>query len=187
MLRHTAVTGTVLLLSLALLTAADAPHGTAAALSDLQRIPSPAAPGSVAPSLAVSPEGAVWLSWLEPRAQGGHALRASRLDNVSWRPPVTIAEGDSFFVNGFDPPSLVAHRGGRLVAYYGWQGAEPGAHEVRLTQSLDGGATWSPPKVPHRDGTPTEHGFVSLVPVGEDTRAVWLDGRKAMRESEGRQ
>jgi hypothetical protein len=187
MSRSRAVTGTVLLLSLVLLTAAaDAPHGPAAALSEMQRIPSPAASGALAPSLAVSPEGAVWLSWLEPRTGGGHALRTSRLDRAGWRPPTTIAQGDSFFVNGFDPPSLVVHGDGRLVAQYGWKGAEPGAHEVRLTQSLDGGATWSPPQVPHRDGTPTEHGFVSLVPVGEDTRAVWLDGRKAMRESGGR-
>jgi hypothetical protein len=182
------VTGMVLLPSLLLLTsAADKPRGTTAVLSELRSVPSPAAAGALAPSLAVSPEGIVWLSWLESRTSGGHALRAARLDSAGWRPPITIAQGDSFFVNGFDPPSLVAHGGGRLVVHYGWKGAEPGAHEVRLTQSLDGGATWSPPQVPHRDGTPTEHGFVSLVAVGEDTRAVWLDGRKAVRESEGRQ
>ena len=185
MLRPRAVTGTVLLLSLLLLTAAaDEPRGSAAALSEPRRIPSPAAPGGLAPSLAVSPEGTVWLSWLEPRAAGGHALRASRLDSVGWRPAITIAEGDSLWVNGYDAPALIAHAGGRVVAQYGWKGAEPGAHEVRLTQSRDGGATWSAPQVAHRDGTPTEHGFASLVADGEGTRAVWLDGRKAVRETE---
>ena len=125
----------------------------------------------------------MWLSWLEPRVSGGHALRAARLDNVGWRPPITIAQGDSFFVNGYDAPALLVHAGGRLVAQFGWKGSEPGAHEVRLTQSRDGGATWSAPQVPHRDGTPTEHGFVSLIAAGDGTRAVWLDGRKAVRDT----
>lgn len=31
---------------------------------------------------------------------------------------------------------------------------------------------------PHRDGTPTEHGFVSMLPWPDARRdAVWLDGR----------
>jgi len=182
--RPNVVTGTVLLLSLLLLTsAADDPRGSAAPLTDLQRLTSPAAPGSLAPSLAVSPEGDVWLTWLEPRKASGHALRAARLDGIRWGPTITIAEGDSLFVNGFDPPSMVAYGGGRMVVHYGWKGVEPGAHQVRLAQSRDNGTTWSAPRVTHRDGTPTEHGFVSLVPVGEDTRAVWLDGRNAMREN----
>jgi hypothetical protein len=30
---------------------------------------------------------------------------------------------------------------------------------------------------PHDDGTPTEHGFVTLLATGDVARAVWLDGR----------
>jgi hypothetical protein len=43
--------------------------------------------------------------------------------------------------------------------------------------SADAGRTWSAPMSPHDDGTPTEHGFVSLLPAGAAVRAVWLDGR----------
>ena len=47
-----------------------------------------------------------------------------------------------------------------------------------MTQSADSGATWQETITPHRDGTATEHGFVSLVPWTENrTALVWLDGR----------
>lgn len=187
-MRPNAVPRAAGILTLLLLTsAAPERHSVRAMISELHPIASPAAPGSVAPSLAVSPAGVVWLTWLEPRAAGGHALRAARLDGVGWRSPVTIAEGDSFFVNRSDIPTLLPRGGGRLVAHYLWKsGSDPMAHEVRLTQSHDDGATWSPPEVPHRDGTPTEHGFVSLIESGEGTRAVWLDGRQAVSDSAGR-
>ncbi len=32
--------------------------------------------------------------------------------------------------------------------------------------------------MPHRDGTATEHGFVSLVPMNDGVQILWLDGRK---------
>jgi hypothetical protein len=152
-----------------------------APLVDLRALPSPAPPGSAQPHLAVSPEGRVWLSWLEQRAEGGHALRASWLDGRRWAEPYTVAAGDSFFANWADFPTLLPIGGDQLAAHYLWKiGDGTYAYDVRLTRSTDGGRRWSPPVVPHRDGTPTEHGFVSLVPSGADVRAVWLDGRNAV-------
>jgi hypothetical protein len=43
--------------------------------------------------------------------------------------------------------------------------------------SIDGGTNWSAPMSPHDDGTPTEHGFVTLFAAGGAAQAVWLDGR----------
>jgi hypothetical protein len=51
------------------------------------------------------------------------------------------------------------------------------AYDVRVSTSADAGATWSRPLTPHDDDTPTEHGFVSMVGVGSQPYAVWLDGR----------
>jgi hypothetical protein len=67
--------------------------------------------------------------------------------------------------------------GNRLAAQYLWRtGSEPDAHEVRVTQSEDGGHLWSAPVVPHRDGTPTEHGFVSLLrDTAACARSGWMD------------
>jgi hypothetical protein len=174
----------------------------AAATSDprvsLRSLATPAAPGSGEPCLAVAPDGAVFLSWLEKGGATRHALKISRLDSRRWRRPGTIAEGDSFFVNWADFPALLAVDSLHLAIAWPWKsGGATYAYDVRIAQSLDGGRTWSRPTVPHRDGTPTEHGFISLVPAGAapggsaagmspanptdpgGVRAIWLDGRKA--------
>ena len=141
----------------------------------------PAAPGSGQPFLAPDGTG-VWMSWLEP-AEGGYRLAASRFDG-SWTDPVTVAEGDGFFVNWADFPSIRTV-GDRLVAHWLWRGGQAAYdYGVRLAWSEDGGATWSPPWTPHEDGTPTEHGFVSVFADGDVAWAAWLDGR-AMVEPSG--
>jgi hypothetical protein len=53
-----------------------------------------------------------------------------------------------------------------------------------LAVSGDQGATWSKPFSPHRDVSPTEHGFVSMVPWQEGAAVLWLDGRQ-MKGGEG--
>jgi hypothetical protein len=173
-------------LALFLLSSAAPERPPAGPLMGLEPIASPAPAGSAEPHLAVSPAGEVWMSWLETRPGGGHALRAARLEGRRWSAGSTIAEGDSFFANWADFPTVLALGEGRLVAHYLWKVAGGTyAYEVRLTRSGDGGRSWSAPVVPHRDGTPTEHGFVSLVPAPDGARAVWLDGRKAVRDSAG--
>ena len=154
----------------------------AAALGAPDSLPSPAGPGSGEPNLAVAPDGRVYLSWLEPMPDSGHALRFAALDGATgaWSEARTIASGTNFFVNWADFPSVLPLANGALAAHW-LQRNGPGrvAYDVRLARSTDGGATWTPSVVPHRDGTQNEHGFVSLWPAGGDSvGAVWLDGRK---------
>ena len=141
----------------------------------------PPEPGSGQPFLASDGTG-VWMSWLEP-APAGHRLAVSYFDG-SWSDPATVVEGDGFFVNWADFPSVRAV-GDRLVAHWLWRGGQ-GTYDygVRLAWSEDGGATWSAPWTPHEDGTPTEHGFVSLFAKDDEVWAAWLDGR-AMVEPSG--
>jgi hypothetical protein len=140
---------------------------------------SPAGPGSGEPHLAVTPEGTVYLSWFE-RFGAGHALRIARLEGDAWTEPMTVAEGDSFFVNWADFPTVVGLGGGRLAAHYAWMNGEGTyAYDVVMRFSEDGGFSWGPAIRPHTDGTATEHGFVSLLPAEGGARAVWLDGRNA--------
>lgn len=141
----------------------------------------PPGPGSGQPFLASDGTG-VWMSWLEP-APEGHRLAASRFDG-SWTDPVTVAEGDGFFVNWADFPSIRAV-GDRLVGHWLWRGGK-GTYDygVRIAWSEDRGATWSAPWTPHEDDTPTEHGFVSMFVDGDMVWAAWLDGR-AMVEPSG--
>jgi thiol-disulfide isomerase/thioredoxin len=135
----------------------------------------PAAEGAMAGNLAASQDGLL-LTWIEPAA-AGHRLRFARFVDGKWRAPSTITEGTKLIASWADVPSVAAGAGGALVAHFAEAGGDPEAYDVVLARSDDGGATWTRLGVPHRDGTPTEHGFVSLVPDGEGVRAVWLDGR----------
>jgi hypothetical protein len=119
------------------------------------------------------------MSWLEQRRDGGHRLRMAWLYGTQWSKITTIAEGDSFFANWADFPSVRPLDDRRLIAHWLWQvSGENYAYHVRVSRSEDGGRTWGAPTRLHRDNSPTEHGFVSLVARGGVGMAVWLDGRQ---------
>jgi hypothetical protein len=143
-------------------------------------IASPAAPGSAEPFVHASPDGTLLLSWLEPVA-AGHALRFATYANDSWSEPRTIAEGNDWFVNWADFPSVHRLGNGTLAAHWLQRsGQGTYAYGVRLALSSDDGVTWSAAITPHRDSTATEHGFVSLFTAGAGAvGAIWLDGRNA--------
>jgi hypothetical protein len=150
----------------------------AAVATEPVALDSPAGAGSRYPNLSVDAENRVYMTWFEERGEDVQALLWSRLDGDRWSAPRVIAEGDSFFVNWADFPSLLPLDGDRLVAHWPWKsGGDTYAYDVRMAFSTDDGESWIGPFIPHDDGTPTEHGFVSLLAEGEGVRAVWLDGR----------
>ena len=154
---------------------------------------------SVAPVEAISPptrsesgqpflfarHDTAWLSWVEPVDSTEHVLRYATLAGDGWSPATTVARGRDWFVNWADVPSVRPLTGGRMAAHFlKSSGPDVYAYDVQIVQSEDG-KTWSAPVTPHADGTPTEHGFVSLLPHRPDSLlAVWLDGRK-MASGEG--
>ncbi|MGI9174375.1 MAG: hypothetical protein ACR2GR_03525 [Rhodothermales bacterium] len=144
----------------------------------VQALSNPAGPGGGRPNLFADADGEVYLTWTEPSGDSLDALRFATWEGEAWSAPRTIAEGADWFVNWADFPALAASE--RLTAHYlARSGSSPYAYDVRVTQSADGGATWQEAITPHRDGTTTEHGFVSLVPWTQGrTALVWLDGRE---------
>ncbi len=146
-------------------------------LVQLREVASPALPGAGQQNLAVGPEGRVYLSWVDRLPDSTSALRFAALGS-EWSTPRTIAAGRDWFINWADFPMLSV-TGRTMVAH--WlekSGRSTYAYDVRLTRSLDGGATWSAPQTPHRDGTQTEHGFASMFPAGDGAVGiVWVDGR----------
>jgi len=134
--------------------------------------------GAAQPDLVRTPDGALLLSWIEPLAKG-HALRLARYADGTWGAPRTIAQGDDWFVNWADTPHVQATADGALWAH--WlrrSAAAPYAYDVVLSRSTDGGARWSTPTPVNEDGTPTEHGFVSLWAASDTSIGIaWLDGR----------
>ncbi|MEX0899623.1 MAG: penicillin acylase family protein [Gammaproteobacteria bacterium] len=149
-------------------------------------VPLPSGAGAVAPNASNTPDGSLLLSWIEP-VGGGHVLKFARMQNREWSVPRTIATGDRWFVNWADFPALVELVDGTLVAHWLQKsGPSTYAYDVMVTRSVDGGESWSAPERPHDDGTQTEHGFVSLLPVDDGSvRVVWLDGRETSGGHDG--
>jgi hypothetical protein len=151
----------------------------ARAQETVRELPSPAAAGSGQPNLTVDARGRVYLSWVEKQPEGRAALRFAVREGAGWSRPRTVAEGANWFVNWADFPSLLALADGTLAAH--WlvrSGPDTYAYDVFVSRSRDGGRRWSTPVRPHRDGTQTEHGFVSMFAAGGGRLGVvWLDGR----------
>lgn len=156
-------------------------------LGPLQELQSPAAAGSGEPFLSTAPDGSVLLGWLERKAPESqiYGFKFARRRNAGWSIPQIIAERADFFVNWADFPAVIETANGRLFAHWLQKSRKSTyAYDVRLSSSTDDGKSWGTSLLPHRDGTQTEHGFVSLVPAGESVAAVWLDGRN-MAEGHG--
>jgi glutaredoxin len=147
----------------------------------------PAAEGAVAPKLSSFGDRVV-LSWVEPDASGGAALRYALREGDAWSTARTAARDPWLAVDGADVPGVVPLSDGSLAAH--WTLKRDGSKSARtlaVAVSRDGGATWSAPTRPHRDGTPTEHGMATLVPRMEPGRfgLAWLDGRDTVESAYG--
>lgn len=149
----------------------------------------PSASNSGEPFLTASADGTVYASWLEKLGHGSTRLLFSvlREDAENWTSPLLIAQGDNWFVNWADVPSIAVGPDNRMVAH--WlerMGSGRYAYGIRFSLSQDGGKSWSPPVWLHEDLSGTEHGFASLSFDSAGTvDAIWLDGR-AMAKGEGR-
>ncbi|MDQ3511945.1 MAG: glycoside hydrolase [Pseudomonadota bacterium] len=134
------------------------------------------------PDLILAPDGDVLLSWIEPDASApkSHVLKFARFADDRWSEPQTIARGDDWFVNWADTPHIAATADGALWAHWLQKSsAATYSYDVALVRSGDGGSNWSAPVLVNDDGTPTEHGFVSLWAASSDSLGIaWLDGRR---------
>ena len=140
---------------------------------------SPAGADSREPELHATADGPVILSWVEKVGEKRYALRFATHGAAAWSPARTVAEGDNWFVNWADFPSVIATADGGFAAHWLVKSG-PGAYayDVNIARSKDGGKVWGSPIVPHTDRTETEHGFVSLLPLADGRLgAVWVDGR----------
>ncbi|MFW6010728.1 MAG: sialidase family protein, partial [Gemmatimonadota bacterium] len=143
-----------------------------------REISSPAEPGSSAAALRAGARGAL-LTWIEATGDGGSVVYLARWHDGGWEERREIARGDDLHVDWADVPSVLEAEEGRLVAQWLVRGPR-GGYGLRTAHSSDGGRTWSEPRTPHADASPVEHGFATLLDLG-DGRAgiVWLDGRGA--------
>ena len=141
-------------------------------------IPSPAGAGSRSMALAAGVDGVVWLVWFEP-VDSVLALRFAAFDAAKghWGGARTIAAGASFGDVGDDLPSFTESGTGHLTA--AWPTHDPNPM-TKVSQSEDGGLTWSSPVALSRESPITGYAALATLADGR-VLAAWLDGR-ARRE-----
>ena len=156
--------------------------------SEIKILSSPSKSTSGEPFLFTDKDSTVYLSWIET-SDDKTILKFSSLQNNQWSDPMIIATGNTWFVNWADYP-MIATNGKQFVAHFlDKSGEGTYAYDVKLTTSGDSGNKWTEPQVLHDDGKKVEHGFVTLIPYGENFFVTWLDGRntemEGMKEMKG--
>jgi len=163
--------------------ASDETIDSAAVEIKLQPLASPADSNSAEPYLFTDKNGLVYLSWIEKKNEK-HELKFSVLNNKHWSEPLGINSGDNWFVNWADYPQVTSDGGKTMLAHF-LQKSEKGkyTYDINLVTSADQGKSWSNPKILHNDGKKAEHGFVSMIPYGDNYFVSWLHGRNAAMET----
>ncbi len=123
------------------------------------------------------------LSWMERDAKSAVLRYASLIDD-EFAAARDVTTESRMFVNWADLPSVTALSDDHWLAHWLRYSADKTySYDVVVSQSFDGGGTWSETIPAHTDGTQTEHGFVSVLPDEDGALLVWLDGRNTPESS----
>lgn len=181
------------LFALLALLAAVVLHGADTPAITATPIPAPAHANALGASVTVSPDGVVWLTWLE-RTGAATALRCTTFEATTgaWSAAGTIASGSDVFINASDFPALTVGPNGRATAVWSVRNPEEpraaspahGEHgagyQAFTAQTTDGGKTWSAGAPLTRESNLVE--FASLTTLADGrVLAAWLDGREKKR------
>ena len=171
MRRFTTLIGAALIVALA---ACDSPRPATLGEPVAMDLPAGAAAG---PRLSARPDGGLVLSWMAPGDEGG-TLRFATIENARLGQTRDVTTDTRMFVNWADLPSVMQVDGEHWLAHWLRYSADRTySYDVVVSQSFDGGSSWEEPVKAHDDGTPTEHGFVSMYRDTDGVALLWLDGR----------
>lgn len=135
------------------------------------------------PYLAVGQDGTLYSSWLEYLNDSLVGLNYAFLEAGRWSLPQLIAQGENWFVNWADFPSIVVNGDWMAAHWLQYRGAGVYQYDVQMAIRKHGADTWAEPITPHSDGVAAEHGFASMTSIDQDhILAVWLDGRNTANE-----
>jgi len=122
-------------------------------------------------------KGGLYLSWVSTQGEMS-SLSYARLERDVWQAPQVIAQGNDWFVNWADFPSLVVNEDTMAAHWLRKSAAGSYDYDVRAAFFQSASQSWSQPITVHKDGVSAEHGFVSMLPLSEGrTFIAWLDGR----------
>ncbi|TDS15175.1 hypothetical protein DFQ03_1815 [Maribacter caenipelagi] len=155
-----------------------------APVSVVENMISPADASSALPHLMSNKDVAL-LSWVETLNDTVATMRFSQLIDGEWQEAQHILSGTDWFVNWADY-SMITENNGNLWSHVLKKSTEGTySYDVKMNVKPKGAANWTADLDLHTDGTPTEHGFVSVVPYTNNFFVNWLDGRNTVENEAG--
>jgi len=147
---------------------------------------SPASTSTALPHLMVNEDVAL-LSWVETSNDTLTSLKYSELIDGEWQEAQNILSGTGWFVNWADYP-MITENNGNLWSHILKKSTEGTySYYIIINVKPKGKTDWKTDLPLHTDGTPTEHGFVSIVPYNNHFFVNWLDGRNTEKNEAGEQ
>ena len=117
--------------------------------------------------------------WAAHKVSGHIAVSRSDDRGRSWSNPVLVTAAPEPTDTGGDArPKIALGPGGEIYVTWTRPLSKPYTGEIRFTRSLDGGRTFSPSAIVHRDRQEITHRFDSMVVNGKGQVIVaWIDKR----------
>ncbi len=142
----------------------------------------------IAPSLTVSPQGNLYVLWMDERNGSGQwDVYTSRSTDggATWLTPSLRVNDTTYSQPAPADPygCLVCDESGRLHAAW-MDGRDGGNYAIYYSQSTDQGDTWLSPNVEITNDTTRAGAFypyLSVDPQGDHLAALWMDARQGYR------
>jgi hypothetical protein len=150
----------------------------------VEEVLSPAGASSSLPHLVSNTNGTL-VSWVETKGDSLDTLFFSELDNGTWQEPQAIAQGGDWFVNWADYPMIAENKGNYWSHVLKKSTEGTYSYDVKMTIRPKESTKWETNMSLHTDGTPTEHGFVTVLPYKDAFFVTWLDGRNTEENAAG--
>ncbi|MDB4292876.1 hypothetical protein N9954_05660 [Maribacter sp.] len=125
------------------------------------------------------------LSFVEKKGDSLTTLKYTELIKGEWQAPQEILSGTDWFVNWADFPMIAENKGNLWSHVLKKSTAGTYSYDVKMNVLPKGAAEWETNLALHTDGTPTEHGFVTVLPYKEGFFVCWLDGRNTLENEAG--
>ncbi len=129
----------------------------------------------------------IYMSWVE-KQDTLTVLKFANYSNGKWSNSEEITSGNDWFVNWADFPALAVNNGNILTNILQKSADGTYTYDVKLNLFSKEKKEWKTNFLLNLDGKQSEHGFVSMLPSGEDSFFVtWLDGRTLVDMPKGKE
>ncbi|MCF6308155.1 MAG: hypothetical protein L3J09_09385 [Flavobacteriaceae bacterium] len=155
-------------------------------ISIVQELSSPSTANSSLPRLFSNGE-KIFMSWVT-KSDTVSTLKYASFNKNKWSDAIEITSGKDWFVNWADFPVIAENNGNILTSLLQKSAKGTYTYDVKLNLFSKEKNQWKNNFLLNLDGKQSEHGFVSMLPSGENSFFVtWLDGRTLVDMPKGKE